>query len=277
MIKCPKENEKEWKYAESKLGVNRSTLLYIYDFLGQREPSVKETNRLNKGETLTPTYNQAVWDVEAAEGLTKGRHAVNRTDKYGIDQTVFEEVRTQYKQPQEASDRAAQLNKKYQDKFEFNMQLTNNKQAWEIHVKDLSVGLRQDSNGELQVDQSPKRPAPVITMNEGNEYVRDGVVYPTYEDAINAQDHRTAEQEPFDRGFFDRIKERLLKTLPYVENIVEDTELPVSARLMPGGTEIRINPLKVAKDSLGHEFGHILIDLVGGMSNPMIAVVGNNW
>jgi len=269
MAKCPKIDSKEWKYAESKLGTDEDTLLYIFDFLGQREPSVKETNRLAKGETLTPYYNQAVWDVEQKEGLTKGRRPVHYTDKFGIDQVKFEEVRTQIKQPKEASERMDSLSTRHPD-FTFEMKLSKDGQAWEILAKDTRVGKRSDSNGELQIDQSPKKPDPVITMTEGNEYVRDGVVYPSYEDAVNADDHRTETQEPFNRELFNRIKERLLKTLPYVENIVEDTELPVSARLMPGGTEIRINPEMVAKDSLGHEFGHILIDLVGGMSNPLI-------
>jgi hypothetical protein len=388
--KCPKENSPEWKHAESKLDVDRGTLLYIFDFLGEREPSVKETNRLAKGETLTPSYNQAVWDVEKTEGLTQGRKGVVRKDKYGIEETVFEEVRTKYIQPTDAWERVSLLDHKYQDRFKFTAKPTKDQQAWNIFVSDLSVALRPDSNGKLQIDQSPKRPKATIEVLGANQYVRDGIIYPTMDDAINApQDHRSMEpiakgytrmyraelpilqeegklpdwvetqeefkktkeatgrwfyktipeaeefgrdfgpavggpnlnisyvdvltedvekynaaihpeahsfqggpgitneyflpkeiaskkipvvqeNNTFDRELFNRIKNRLLKVLPYVTNIVEDTSLPVSGRLMPGGTEIRINPNLVAKDTLGHEFGHVLIDILGGMSNPLI-------
>lgn len=62
----------------------------------------------------------------------------------------------------------------------------------------------------------------------------------------------------------------LKESMPKVVDVVLDRKLEVAGRVMPGGKTIKINPELVTEDIPGHEFAHILIDLLGGMSNDFI-------
>jgi len=65
---------------------------------------------------------------------------------------------------------------------------------------------------------------------------------------------------------------RLLKSaLPFVTEVIYDDTIPQIGILEAGGTTIRINPTKMKDDTLVHEYGHLLIDLMGGMGNSFIA------
>jgi len=65
---------------------------------------------------------------------------------------------------------------------------------------------------------------------------------------------------------------KVLKTaLPFIEEVITDDTLPVLGQVEPGGKTITINPKKMKEDTLGHEYGHVLIDLMGGMDNAFIA------
>ena len=88
-------------------------------------------------------------------------------------------------------------------------------------------------------------------------------------DSINTAESKIEGRERLTRTEYAKQKEVLQKTFPGVE-IVEDDNLPVIGRLMPGGTEIRVNPKLWTTDTLGHEFGHLLIDLIGGLKNSLV-------
>lgn len=390
---CPIKGP-EWDKIMSRLNLNDDELTYVYDYLGERYPSDREVAKMRKGIPISPTNSQRVWDIEKAEKLTQGRIGMVTKDKYGLEETVYTDRRTQWKEPTEVFPLINKLRAKYGSEFEFKHQISHtpifgNKggnEVFEIIVKDTKVAARQSHPESLTLKNNPYFTARSIQINEGNEYVVNGEVYPSYEDAISAsQDQRIAtapvkegytrlyrseddksdlkkgpswladmpeikeqieaqgrwfyktlteaeehakrfgssgityvdvkteevekhnarnnkfaggygkegneyfvskeiasnrkpffkgqsssRQKEFDIELYNKIKDRLLKTFPQVTNIVEDPELPVTARLMPGGTEIRINPNLVAKDTIGHEFGHILIDLIGGMSNPLV-------
>ena len=72
------------------------------------------------------------------------------------------------------------------------------------------------------------------------------------------------------RREINKQKEFLLEKFPQVTEIIEDYKMSVLGRLESNGTVIRINPYKMKEDTLFHEFGHLFIDLLGGMSNKDI-------
>jgi len=66
------------------------------------------------------------------------------------------------------------------------------------------------------------------------------------------------------------IETVLKKALPFVEKVVYDDTLNVTAQVESGGKTITVNPTLMQDETLGHEYGHVLIDLMGGMKSPFI-------
>jgi hypothetical protein len=64
--------------------------------------------------------------------------------------------------------------------------------------------------------------------------------------------------------------EVLKKAIPWEVKITYTTDIDGIAQLEPGGREIKINPRKMTVDAIGHEYGHIFIDILGGMSNSLV-------
>ncbi len=64
--------------------------------------------------------------------------------------------------------------------------------------------------------------------------------------------------------------ETLRKFVPFeIEMILDDT-LPTFGEYDRENKLIKINPLIASEDTVGHEMGHVLLEVMGGMSNPTI-------
>ena len=76
----------------------------------------------------------------------------------------------------------------------------------------------------------------------------------------------------FNMGRIDKLITRLQKALPGVSVIV-NSDLNVSGKVVREGettARVEINPELLQGDTIIHEFGHIFIDLLGGLENPII-------
>ena len=72
------------------------------------------------------------------------------------------------------------------------------------------------------------------------------------------------------RQEINKQKDLLLKLFPQIKEVIEDYNMPFLGTLEAGNTIIRINPDKMKEDTLLHEFGHLLIDLMGGMTSKLV-------
>lgn len=68
---------------------------------------------------------------------------------------------------------------------------------------------------------------------------------------------------------FRKKVEYLKEIFPDVE-VIEDTTMDIPGVIDKDGRTIRMNPNLVTRDSVGHEFGHILIDSIGGVDNQLV-------
>ena len=124
---------------------------------------------------------------------------------------------------------------------------------------------------------------PEIEMFEGHQYTFGGELYPSYEDALQAKRHqvlyemREGTEGYSPEAYADYVEKRdwLKKYFPEYE-VREDSSLPKPGQIVQvieeGVTKkvLELNPRLLTTDTLGHEYGHIIIDSIGGMANPIV-------
>ena len=90
---------------------------------------------------------------------------------------------------------------------------------------------------------------------------------------IWAEDQKAAKGIPeFNMGQIDKLVTRLQRVLPGV-SVVINSDLDVSGKVIREGertARVEINPELLQGDTIIHEFGHVFIDLLGGLENPII-------
>lgn len=67
----------------------------------------------------------------------------------------------------------------------------------------------------------------------------------------------------------EELTKVLMNTMPMVKEVIPDSSIKGIAELRSNGV-IAYNPDKIIDSTLGHEFGHVLIDLMGGITDPFI-------
>lgn len=76
------------------------------------------------------------------------------------------------------------------------------------------------------------------------------------------------------RDEINEQKKILMSVFPMVEEVIEDYNMPLLGSVHNQGKTIKINPRlmekELASDTLFHEFGHIFIDIAGGMGNAKL-------
>ena len=109
-------------------------------------------------------------------------------------------------------------------------------------------------------------------QNEGN-YVLNNDMEILPPDNVEPEDYmyqsRLSSLSKEERDRYKRKRDFFNKLFPSIR-IVEDYNLNIPGQIDSDGNTVRLNPMLLTRDTLGHEFGHILIDSIGGMSNPLV-------
>ena len=142
--------------------------------------------------------------------------------------------------------------------------------AKKVYRKLNSIALK--NNGNLISDK--KQRLNIVTRNIWESLVNNSEAETTQEGSyrmtVNTNDLGTDILDKENRADFERKKDIMLNTFPYVQDVAEDYSIEQKGLLEQNGRVIRVNPNKWTTDTIGHEFGHLLIDLMGGLENPLV-------
>jgi hypothetical protein len=103
---------------------------------------------------------------------------------------------------------------------------------------------------------------------QANEYVVNGEVLPL-------QDTTMYEQREGGYIGTEEYKDFKKKSAYFLQffpgyTIVEDYKQVIPGKILSDGKTVVFNPHLITSDAVGHEFGHIFIDAIGGMNNPLV-------
>ena len=138
-----------------------------------------------------------------------------------------------------------------------------------LHAIALSDKTSLVSDSFKNMNQSSIRSWESLVRNNEAEKRPDG----TYIMKLNLEDINKIRSDVLtkeNRADFEAKKDLMLNTFPMVEEVIEDYTMEAKGKLEQNGRVIRVNPNKFTTDTIGHEFAHLLIDLIGGLENPLV-------
>ena len=274
MVKCPNTSHPLWKKLVEKVGVRAAFATYMH--MGETLPHVgtRDSNRLK-------------YEAERDFGLVKFRtlkDGTKETLKRGFDRNtarkLIDDIKANYKGdfvPTQGTPSPGMGG-------EFSVEI----HGWPIPLDDTYLNEDQAVIDYIQykeeLDQMYEEANETILPHDpdradyylerhyiGGAEQRPDTLYTSLSDV--AANVRNSEN-PLDnaeRKELDRQKEFLMRAFPQVEEVIEDYKMPLLGSLEPGGRTVRINPLRMQNDTLFHEFGHLMIDLLGGMNNETVS------
>jgi hypothetical protein len=252
---CPIKSHPAYVYAVDNL--NNDKALEIYDALGNiprtvvdahvkqrdaKEPVLVPNDskrkayvggKDNNGLPFTNINNDRSWEIEKKTGLNKGFKTINGK---AIPQYMTFSMRA-------ASEKIAKLAPEYPG-FAFipkDYTTAEGRRTLRVAVSDPTFPVWANKNPNQQLKQDvTSMPKEMLTSMPG-----------------------------VTKGLLEKVA-ILQKAIPWRVEIQYSTEIAGIAELAPGGRVITINPKLMTTDAIGHEFGHIFIDILGGMSNSLI-------
>ena len=197
-------------------------------------------NREGEWELMTDTHNPFVWGIENREGLVQDWEK-NDKGKWVKKKIGF--------YPKKATQKVKDLYSKYSPEAKFST------------FKFEPTNIRNKKTTRIQTTV-PYNPNNLLKQGQSTEYEqRAGDSKPLQP--------RVKESNKY-REEFNRQKEIMLNVFPEVRQVIEDINIPQLGLLEAGGSVIRVNPNLMTRDTLGHEFGHLLVDLIGGLNNTLV-------
>ena len=220
-MNCPNYSHPDFKLADEVFG--RDIALVIYKQLGERIPTKKEIESMQRGTVLNRINNQRVWDVQNNEGIVTGF-----TTPVGAVQA--EPVFKTYGQ-KKIADRLLELRTKY-------------------YGKSYTFGLRPDGKTIQVVDEMFSK-----TGIQQLKYItpKSAPSTETQSDTSNTVDEsRKLDSNLQVKGNKEKALAQaaiLQKAIPYVEQVIFDETIPI-AQVDGGGRVIRLIFLEDAMANL---------------------------
>lgn len=257
MAKCPNINLKDWSDLVDKFG--KDGAYYIFMKNGETVPYLQGREQ-----------NQFIWNVENELKLLNWKSDNGKRTKL-------------YKgfSRDKAADLVKQIRENYVGNYIIKYVAPDTKGEYGIKiegyplprkaVEEFAKETQADANDTMATEEAYKNYQEFKRREEEanedilpiNHISSSDILYNSESRNLNSSTERFQEQQQ------SELETILLSTLPQVSEVKYDNKLESKGVLEPGNV-IRVNPETMTKDTVGHEFGHLLIDLRGGLSDSFV-------